>query len=115
MKMAIPAHVQYFMTNYNEGYDYGYRDGNKKNPHVTNFSQEKHGFMTGYAQGYAASLDKKGGTTASSIFLADFMRKIDMLEILVEVDKSGSDSDEQKEFRKRYENRVKAKKIRDAA
>lgn len=99
-KCHIPSNVQYFMKNWDEGYNFGFKDGVHLEQYVTNFTQEKHGFMTGYFIGYIAGYEKKKGYAASLIKQDEIRRKMKSVvfdgkeylpEIKREYDRSGDD------------------------
>ena len=99
-KCHIPDNVQYFMRNWDEGYGYGFKDGMNADQYVTNFTQEKHGFMTGYFMGYLGGYEKKRGYAAAQVKQAEIRVKMQNVvydgktyspEIKREYDQSGGE------------------------
>lgn len=114
-EINIPAHVQYFMANYNEGYVYGMRDGrNQSSFAITNFSQEKHGFMTGYLHGFMHLKEKLKGVKAANDAMMDFNKGIEDGTIYPENDRSGSDEQENAEYIERCKERIKRRELKKA-
>ena len=111
--MTIPLHVKYFMGNWTEGYDFGIRDARRQNPMVTNFSAEKHGFMSGYIVGFSDGTEKKKGRNAALRIIADFTNGIANCQIIPESDRQGETESERKETIKRWEERAKIVKAKE--
>lgn len=110
--VEIPEYVQYFMKNYAEGYTYGYRDAINHSQYVTNFSLEKHGFMTGYFQGYSDGTEKRrerGGRNVAMEAMNDIRKDIEKLIIVPELDRTGGTAEEAEEYRERVKARMKRK------